>query len=271
MSSSKRLRKKSKTNNNESSEDPKQKLKTEDICFAQSGLDDDGLSQTKQPVITPNGKVYYPCQYCCKIFPQKLTSVTHMKKCPNKISKPAVLSETGINNNGVDVEQQTELRIEETRNSNNTSTENVSPEPVNKIGQHIAKDLSIYDYNEPDDELQDKDLHENGNEDLNNRQCKHCNTLFDNPLELLRHTRDCHNFPRTILPPEEIEKYFDYPNRQYCPICEKPIKTRNFRSIFIKHLLVHTRGLTHECSICKKKFRRRDHMRAHEKRHIVPL
>ncbi|XP_018561546.1 zinc finger protein 2-like [Anoplophora glabripennis] len=265
MSTSKNLRKRPKTDYNESSEVPRQKVKTEDIP-----LGNNGIAQTKQPIVAPNGKVFYPCQYCCKIFPQKLTSITHMKKCPNKTNKPPVLNETGINNNDIDKEQ-TELRIDEDLNSSNSSTENVSPESENKTSQCITKDVSIYDYNEQDDDLEDKDLRENGDEVLNNRQCKHCSTLFDNPLELLRHTRDCHNFPRTILPPDEIEKYFDYPNRQYCPICEKPIKTRNFRSVFIKHLLVHTTGLTHECSICKKKFRRRDHMRAHEKRHIVSL
>lgn len=235
-------------------------MKTEEV--SSNGTN---LIQPKQPIVAPNGKVFYPCQHCSKIFPLKLTSINHMKKCPNKTEQSSALNESSTNNNDP---EQTELHIKKDLNRSGSSTENVSPEPENIITNN---DVSIYDYNEQDDNLEDKDLQEDGDENINNRRCKHCNSLFDNPLDLLRHTRDCHNFPRTILPPDEIEKYFDYPNRQFCPICEKPIKTRNFRSVFIKHLLVHTTGLTHECGICKKKFRRRDHMRAHEKRHIVSL
>ncbi|KAG5894723.1 hypothetical protein JTB14_006142 [Gonioctena quinquepunctata] len=104
---------------------------------------------------------------------------------------------------------------------------------------------------------------------VEDRKCKHCNKFFENPLDRLHHSRLYHNFPKIILPLEEVEKYFDYPNRKLCPICEKPINLGNHKSKFINHLLVHTDRLEHECSICKKRFTRRGHMRAHEKRHIV--
>lgn len=271
MSTGKNLRKRPKVNYNQSSEVPRRKVKIEEVVPNDNEIpanDIEEITEPKQPIVAPNGKVFYSCQYCSKIFPKKLTSINHMKKCSNKTETPSVWSESSTNNNI----EQTELQITEDLNDSGSSTKNISPESENMINKQITNnDVSIYDYNEQDDNFEDKDLNEDGDENINNRRCKHCNSLFDNPLDLLRHTRDCHNFPRTILPPEEIEKYFDYPNRQFCPICEKPIKTRNFRSVFIKHLLVHTTGLTHECGICKKKFRRRDHMRAHEKRHIVSL
>ncbi|KAJ8931354.1 hypothetical protein NQ314_015763 [Rhamnusium bicolor] len=224
--------------------------------------------QSKQPIMAPNGKIFYPCQYCNKIFPQKTTSITHMKKCPSNNSilpKDIDKKEPVINNND---EHQSKVEKNENLNSSGSSTENKSPEQRIRITQNVMlhcvkapcqeklvmNDTSIYDYNEEDsDESGDKDSKENEEDALNNKLCKHCKTLFDSPLDLLRHTRDCHNFPRTILPPDEIAKYFDSPNRSFCPICEKPIKTRNFRSVFIKHLLVHTTGLTHECGVCKKK------------------
>lgn len=101
-------------------------------------------------------------------------------------------------------------------------------------------------------------------------RCNYCKEHFDNPLMLLRHKRESHSFPKTLLPLEEIEKYYDYPNRNFCPICKKAIKTNNYRSIFLKHLQTHTYNVF-ECVICKKKFKRRDHMLNHQKRHVVPI
>ncbi|XP_056641562.1 zinc finger protein 319-like [Diorhabda sublineata] len=100
-------------------------------------------------------------------------------------------------------------------------------------------------------------------------KCKICTFIAETPIDLLKHKRDAHKVERKFLPSHEILKYFDYPDRTFCPICEQPIKSRNFRSTFIKHLLIHSAELTYECRICKKKFRRRDHMRSHEKRHVL--
>lgn len=150
-------------------------------------------------------------------------------------------------------------------------------------------DDSVYDFNTEENsessnsndiitESTPTTLQENLNETLiniikNNNEkdtnCSICGQRFDNPLDLLRHRRDLHNFPRTIVSAGVIERYFDSPNRSFCPICRKPIKTRNYRSVFIKHLMVHTVGETFECKVCSKKFKRKDHMKAHEKRHIV--
>lgn len=103
-----------------------------------------------------------------------------------------------------------------------------------------------------------------------NNRCNYCREQFDNPLMLLRHKREFHKFPKTLLPLEEIEKYYDYPNRNFCPICKKAIKTNNYRSLFLKHLQTHTHNVF-ECVICKRKFKRRDHMMNHQKRHVVPI
>lgn len=102
-------------------------------------------------------------------------------------------------------------------------------------------------------------------------RCNHCKEIFENPLLLLRHKREAHKFPKKLLPREEIEKYYDYPNRSFCPICKKVIKTNNFRSIYLKHLHTHTVIAVFECIICKKVFKRKDHMVNHQKRHIVPI
>ncbi|KAJ8916613.1 hypothetical protein NQ315_000258 [Exocentrus adspersus] len=208
-----------------------------------------------------NGKTLYQCEYCPKIFSHKLINAMHMKTCPKKLEKESEVK-PGASNSHIN---RGELSSAPSFNQD-LNNDDKKPPRVNRA----LPVLPVSDYNKSDeDSVQDVKLNNDGF--VKNRQCKHCSTLFDNPLDLLRHTRDCHNLPRTILPMEEVEKYFDYPNKLFCPICEKPIKTHNIRSVFIKHLLVHTTGVAHECTVCKKQFRRRDHMRAHEKRHVVPL
>lgn len=242
-------------------------------------------SRNKQPIIS-NGRLFYPCQYCNKLFPQKLLSKYHMKKCARRSD----INATHINNN---VETQKEKNpsnkvtrcVESSTDLSNTlqdknkqanTTENMDPENVktNKLKttkndcRKLEKHAKI-DFDKRKNIVTFSKLERNcKNEFL--EKCRYCNACFRNPLELLRHKRT-HNSDKIILPIEEIEKYFDYPNRSYCPICKQKLKTKNFRSIFTKHLLTHTSTTLYGCVICKKQFTRKDHMRAHEKRHIVPL
>lgn len=102
-------------------------------------------------------------------------------------------------------------------------------------------------------------------------RCQHCKEVFENPILLLRHKRKEHTSAKKYLLPEEIEKYYHHPNRNLCPICKKTLKTNNHRSVFIKHLQSHAVVQMFECIICKQKFKRKDHMLSHQKRHIVPI
>lgn len=102
-------------------------------------------------------------------------------------------------------------------------------------------------------------------------RCQHCKEVFQNPILLLRHKRKEHSFPKRHLLLEDIEKYYDYPNRSFCPICKRTLKSNNFRCNFIKHLQTHAKVNTIECVICKQKFKRKEHMLNHQKRHIVPI
>ncbi|KAJ8958469.1 hypothetical protein NQ318_002261 [Aromia moschata] len=219
---------------------PMKKIKTEEGEPA-TEIEEE-IVQTKQPIITPDGKIFYPCQYCNKIFPQKMTSITHMKKCPNKNNNHFNPIGNNLNNNtekqpaerengiGHDGNIRDKLLQSKIKISQNITVR--AAEPDSDLRKKLIDPSSVYDYDEQDeDQPEDRMLKENDEDAANNRQCKKCKELFENPLDLLRHNR----------------------------------------SVFIKHLLVHTTGLTHECSVCKMKFRRRDHMRAHEKRHIVSV
>lgn len=98
--------------------------------------------------------------------------------------------------------------------------------------------------------------------------CPSCSDVFVSELELLRHKRAKHTMPKIVMGPGEIKKYYDVADRSQCPICKKFLSSTN-KSIYLKHLLSHTYVGEHECPVCKKKFKRKDHMRMHQKRHIV--
>ncbi|RZC37141.1 hypothetical protein BDFB_011315 [Asbolus verrucosus] len=102
----------------------------------------------------------------------------------------------------------------------------------------------------------------------NETTCKECSKEFVSPLDLLRHSRKCHSYPKVLMALSEVKKFYSVRDRSECPICHKPLKT-NFRSAFVKHLHTHTNEMKYSCNVCNKKFRRSDHMKAHEKRHIV--
>lgn len=162
---------------------------------------------------------------------------------------------TIINGNNAEVMTTLNSSVED------TSIDSENPIEENGNGSNKLKyDLSIYDYDE------DSSSEESQTAGI---KCKLCTLIVETPMDLLKHKRDAHKIQKISLPLIEVEKYFDYPDRTFCPICGQPIKSRNFRSAFIKHLLVHSTGITHDCRICKRKFRRLDHMRSHERRHVL--
>lgn len=154
------------------------------------------------------------------------------------------------------------------RNDIENLTEDADPE---RNGHDSDKSLPINNSHKDGGQDDQEKVQIQFNNASGDNRCNHCREYFENPLMLLRHKRELHNFPKTLLPIEEIEKYYDYPNRNFCPICKKVIKTNNYRSIFLKHLHTHTVMLIFKCVICKKKFRRKDHMLNHQKRHVVPI
>lgn len=99
--------------------------------------------------------------------------------------------------------------------------------------------------------------------------CRYCKIQFENPFDKLKHTREVHRSVKKIVPYDEVAQYFDNEDKNYCPICDKTIKARNYRSIFVKHLMTHTNGTIYTCSVCQQRFRRKDHMRNHEIRHEI--
>lgn len=154
--------------------------------------------------------------------------------------------------------------------SSGSSTENNDPEIPHEYKYEIKEnnETSSKETQVLTDSVTFTRLENNKKKDYKER-CRFCSSVFTNPVEFLRHGRT--HSAKIMLPLEVIENYYDYPNRTYCPICKEKLKTKNFKSIFIKHLLTHTTTLKYTCAVCKKQFRRKDHMSAHQKRHIVPF
>ncbi|CAG9858556.1 unnamed protein product [Phyllotreta striolata] len=249
----------------------------------------------------------YSCQHCSKSFLRNSTYRTHVSICSTKNTTNEVIANTTSNTSCSNNPDETnrfssssskspksdhkEQNETTTTCTNTSNTINVSQNiiiPVNKlldkpdsdaqstvlidtddsdvqiIQQKIPKyDLSIYDYDEDIDTAQVPSPTKN--------KCKICEYTADSPIELIKHKRTKHaqTEPVLVFPPEEVRKYFDWPDRSTCPLCGKQLKTRNYKSLFLRHLSVHTVGLAYECRICGKKFRRVDQLRGHENRHVV--
>jgi uncharacterized C2H2 Zn-finger protein len=323
-----------------------------------------GVAATiKDQVVTSDGRVFYPCQYCNKVFPIKKSRTFHIKKCPAKeyiltVGDSPEVNEDKWEKSGVKDEESrkkgvverpevnggnVEKEIEVNGESSSEEIKEISVEkaaecdiPVAKkqsskidIQQNIVlnKQMNVEEIlsksQSPPIKLTIRRSASNGSEVSNHftvcnslilkeknesndvfdsiakrlksnsvtitkqpkkeeveetvapektesteTVCKQCRQEFASPLELLRHSRNCHSYPKILMAMSEVKKFYSAEDRSECPICHKPLKT-NFRSAFVKHLHTHTNEMKYSCNVCNRKFRRSDHMKAHEKRHVV--
>ncbi|XP_076256286.1 uncharacterized protein LOC143193786 isoform X2 [Rhynchophorus ferrugineus] len=129
----------------------------------------------------------------------------------------------------------------------------------------------VYDfYDEEEEMLKQKKLEEKRKvKELKSRTCKFCNTVFEDPIDLLRHKREKHIFNRVLLSRKELEPYLKAADKTQCPLCKKPIGTTNYKTAYMRHILTHSSEYDFRCRVCEQPFRRKDQWLSHEKRHIV--
>lgn len=237
------------------------------------------IKKHKNQIITNDGRVFYPCQYCNKVFPIKKTRTTHIKKCP---AKDYILSVGEVCEDSKKISIQQNIVInEEKKEPPIKLTLRRSPSNGKEVSNHFTVCNSLVlkenDFNTIAKRLETNAVtitkqapkkEEKESEDLNELTCRECKNEFTSSIELLRHSRKCHSYPKVMMALSEVKKFYCMKDRSECPICHKPLKI-NFRSAFVKHLHTHTNEMAHACKVCNKKFRRADHMKAHEKRHIV--
>ncbi|XP_044260115.1 zinc finger protein 14-like [Tribolium madens] len=262
-----------------------------------------GIAKIKDQIVTEDGRVFYPCQFCNKVFPIKKSRTSHIQKCPAKEyilsvgddskilvknpEKPSELKKIDIKQNIV-LNEQTDVEKDSSKSPPIKLTIKRSPSNGNKGSEHftVSNSLVLKEKNDTDDfNTIAKRLESNSvtitkqsskndqkpppeSDDFNEFTCRECKKEFRSSLELLRHGRKVHSYPKVLMALSEVKKFYTSKDRSECPICHKPLKT-NFRSAFVKHLLTHTNEMKYSCKVCNKKFRRADHMKAHEKRHVI--
>lgn len=99
-------------------------------------------------------------------------------------------------------------------------------------------------------------------------ECLYCAKMCENAIDLLRHKRELHRFPKVRLAPVTLEHYdkiYKDTLPDDCPICKRPVKPLQWP----RHLKTHSSEKSYACRICKRRFNRSDHLQDHESRHIV--
>ncbi|XP_030767038.1 zinc finger protein 200-like [Sitophilus oryzae] len=171
-------------------------------------------------------------------------------------------------------------KINKVRNCINDISENTDTSKLPKLYEVIPKIFKkkqepqdVYDFfDEEEEKIKEKELKEREQAiELKKRTCCYCKEVFPDPIDVLRHKRELHQFPKTFLSKEELAPYMEYENISECPICFKTMQRIECKSIYLKHLLTHSKDYNNECKICGKTFRRMDHCQTHEKKHIVKL
>ncbi|EFA04910.1 zinc finger protein 493 [Tribolium castaneum] len=254
-----------------------------------------GVSKLKDQIMTEDGRVFYPCQFCNKVFPIKKSRTLHIQKCAAKEYILSVGDEGKIPKDNpekspelkkIDIKQNIVLNELKTSPKSPPIKLTIKRSPSNGSNHFtVSNSLVLKEKNDTDDfNTIAKRLESNSvtitkqapkneqkappeSDDLNEFTCRECKKEFKSSLELLRHGRKVHSYPKVLMALSEVKKFYAAKNRSECPICHKPLKT-NFRSAFVKHLLTHTNEMKYSCKVCNKKFRRSDHMKAHEKRHV---
>ncbi|XP_060534271.1 histone-lysine N-methyltransferase PRDM9-like isoform X1 [Cylas formicarius] len=137
-----------------------------------------------------------------------------------------------------------------------------------RVKLNKTPDVSIYEFVDEEDgfrqEQRKMDL------ERKKRTCKNCYLVFEDPMEVLRHNRTAHTYPKVWLPTEKVMKHMNVKDKSKCPICGKPLYAK-YKSEFVKHLKTHIEDYEYQCKVCKHMFRRKDHLRNHESRHIVGI
>ncbi|CAH0549607.1 unnamed protein product [Brassicogethes aeneus] len=226
-----------------------------------------------RPLVTAEGKILYQCHFCAKMFAIEIVRDNHSDICPKRGD---IISE--VDNNNAPAKKIRLVKQKENKTPPKLNDEVVSKDvsPANDgyvLNQenHVSTNNKIIINNSitvkplgTSEDIPSKVIVDDVDKSL---KCRMCAQVFLNPFEKLKHTRETHKIIKITVPYDEVAKYFDNEDKDNCPICAKHIKSRNFKSVFVKHLLTHTQGTIYPCPICYRRFRRKDHMKNHERRH----
>ncbi|KAH1018879.1 zinc finger protein 674 [Dendroctonus ponderosae] len=188
---------------------------------------------------------------------------------------PCVNQENESNTNSSPISNLPIINVETTPQ---VKTNNLLPcQLYRRIEKHVdillnPEEIPVYEFYDEDEEKKKIEQRKKDRElrEIKNRTCIHCRKIFPDAMDVLRHKRVAHPTKRIILQREEIQRYMAVEDRKQCPVCFIKICPKGYKSKYVKHLLTHCIDYKFVCRVCGMKFRRCNHQKDHESRHIVP-
>lgn len=203
------------------------------------------VSQIPEVVFADDGTEFFPCKFCCFAYAYKDDQLQHMKTCNFKDDTlltcevaPRAKARKSFGNSSTSHLQK--LRPKPYVNNNPPVKVKVEPEPY--LGD--LKQLAI----------------------MYPKTCLDCGEIFNSKTSLYEHRKESH--PKIYVTSEELIHYdelFKQTEMTQCTLCFKPTN----KAQWARHLATHAELKNFDCSICSRKFRRKDQRNVHEKSHAI--
>lgn len=209
-------------------------------------------AQIPEVVYADDGSEFFPCKFCCFAYAYKDDQLQHMQICNFKddasVSSdelPRAKARKSFANSPTSHLQKLG-KLPNTKfakpkpyvNNNPPTTVKVEPEPY--LGD--IKQLAI----------------------MYPKTCLDCGEVFNSKTSLYEHRKEKH--PKIYVSSEDLIYYdelFKQTDMNQCTICFKPTN----KAQWARHLATHAEEKNFDCSICSRKFRRKDQRNVHEKSH----
>lgn len=263
------------------------------------------LAQSDEDVpnvlFAPDGRKFFPCKHCCRAFAFKRTLTTHLRTCSFRVVE---VSDSEDEKEPPKKQKKTYKRPDVTKHIvTPTKTKASITTGAKPMKNNAKKGISILTnivIKEKDSELRtlSTTIQQIPKKTTNSKTfpeqlallggsvtltpiekkpkaetfvCKDCHQVFSDRMKFLFHRKSEHGKRRSItLSPESLkiyDKVFMASNTNICPVCQKPQARMGWK----RHLQTHSSEFKFFCGICRKGFKRIDHKKAHEKRHVITI
>lgn len=257
-------------------------------------------------LFAPDGRKFFPCKHCCRAFAFKRTLTTHLRTCTYRVVE---VSDSEDESENPQKQKKTYKKsavspVKSTKNGQNITRDYRSVENdcekasgINILTNVVVKEKTtkvpvisaVKSLKSSPKARQTPKKTKTFSEQLaalsssvtltpidkktpqaETFQCKKCNQIFNDNAMLLRHQKAWHKRKTIQLSPESLKIYdrvFMASNKNICPVCQKPQSRMGWK----RHLQTHSTEFRFFCRVCKKGFKRVDHKKSHEKRHVIAI
>lgn len=259
-------------------------------------------------LFAPDGRQFFPCKHCCKAFAFKRTLTTHARTCTTRVVEVSDSEdETGIpkkqiktsKQSGVTPAMSTKNEPDVTRDNKSIKNDAKKVSGINILTNVVVKEKTskvpvqnVVKTSKTTPKIQETPKKTSKTKTFSEQlaslsssvtltpidkpaqeetlACKKCHQIFTDPTMLARHEKTWHRRKTIQLSPESLkiyDKVFMASNKNICPLCHKPQARMGWK----RHLQTHSSEFKFFCGVCRKGFKRIDHKKAHEKRHIIAI